>query len=299
MSATLGLAHSIYEKFILLDDDKIVKTIRKVFIIYQNKLRKLKLNNLLKWRLLCHKLKFKKSITNTNTDMNANTITKTNTHINTNFSPKKSTELESDYNAINNPNVYIKKKSQNIPSIPTKQVHTRNVCNNNKKVKYNFEETESNRGGDSKKASIRDNFFSESGKENSSDNNRNMNRNKQNSLSVERSSQLEDEVEPEIHNKKNCEIKNDEKDDAKGNYLAGSVSTPQSQYPPKCQTPDSPPLPIHEKLYQDKKRRDIIQTELERNFRYEEIKHCTFTPKKSNYSTITEYNCPRVLKLDA
>jgi hypothetical protein len=256
-----------------------VKTIRKVFIIYQNKLRKLKVNKFLNWRLTTHKLKL---LRNKNSNLNTN-------------SPQKIIETENNPNpnSNTNSNVYIKKKSHDMPlniseaeknnlrknsknfpnsknlkscdneveeelinpinpinqipiPIPSLNIHVMNInptnsnTRNNKPVKYNFEETETNRGNDSKKVSIRENFFSEGEK--------NKNKNKNNSL--DKNSREE--------NEKIFEVKIDKKEENSQN---------------------SPPLPIHEKLYQDKKRRDIIQTELEKNFRYEEIKHCTFTPK--------------------
>jgi len=57
----LGLSNSIYDKYIAIDDEKIVKTIRKIFIIYQSKLRQLKTNKFLKWKFLSNKLKIKEN----------------------------------------------------------------------------------------------------------------------------------------------------------------------------------------------------------------------------------------------
>jgi Arc/MetJ family transcription regulator len=119
------LATSIYEKFIELDDNKIVRVIRRIFITFRSKLKNILLEKFLKWKL------------NTTTDTrveyieyddhNANT-----NHINRNQYKKANNNIEDEfiYETNKKPSHF---KNNNIEKAPNTNIATDkfNVYQNN------------------------------------------------------------------------------------------------------------------------------------------------------------------------
>lgn len=85
----------------MIDDEKIEKTIKRLFTLNQNKRRKLLLNYFLKFKLQCHKLKF----------------------LSTSSNPES-------YFSNNSLEVYKKKKFQDVPSTKnsSKIIHSNNIA---------------------------------------------------------------------------------------------------------------------------------------------------------------------------
>lgn len=184
-----------------MDDEKIVKTIRKLLIIYRSQLRKKAQIKFLKWRLITHKLKI----------------------IQTSLS-----------------GVYKKKKVQDMPLlVPEERSYVdKQTPHSQNKQTINKSEEENLR------------IFQ-------STNNESIRR------SRDFSSELKEEPQPQTMTNSR-------------NMLSHS---PMVVNKVENFTIDKKPLEIHERLYNDRIRRDVVQNEMAKHFRYQEVKDCTFTPK--------------------
>lgn len=111
---------NLYEKFIELDDKKIVKIIRKVFVIYAFSMRKIILNKFLKWRLVAEKLKnnAEKFKLSTNDNILKQTIS----------SNLNNSNILIESNEFPSTGIYKKKKVMT-PSEPKQKINTSEINN--------------------------------------------------------------------------------------------------------------------------------------------------------------------------
>jgi hypothetical protein len=211
----LALSNSIYDKYIAIDDEKIVKTIRKIFIIYQSKLRQLKSNNFLKWKFLTNKIKIKE-------------------------------------NKIQEDMIYVKKKSHEFPLKLSNDSYDH-------KIRFKTEVLESN-----EKA---------------------INLNSENAI-------YRSNINTSIDNKKEENV--DNKEIANLHPKSNSMTTQTFENLSVKKKKDE----IFEKLYHERHKKEILNSEIEKNFRVYEMKQCTFSPSINKRKSFIEKNQePRYLHL--
>ncbi len=197
------LSNSIYEKFIALDDEKILKTIRKLFIIYQRSNRKSTLHYFLKWRLTAQTAQTMQKIKHSGTTKNIphedffkNTPNSKSSNI-ANPSEENTKFRVEDVTSTNPCSISIERENQEIISKSLISHPRANICNNSTLVRKSI------------------------------------------------------------------------------------------------------PNDVHLKLYNERFRREITKAEIEKGFRKEEVRECTFTPKinKKSYSAVaakSEDRCTRL-----